>query len=251
MRIERNTVGLNVDGSLMRLYVAKPQVEGLWPGILFYSDIYQLGAPIKRLADRLAGYGYIVAAPEIFHRLETVGTVIEPGGIGRLRGTDNARKTSVAEYDADAAAVLSWLVDDPQVDNDRLGVVGFCIGGHLAFRAALSPQVRATVCIQPTGLQDGKLGRGVADSLQRANQIQGALLTIFGSQDPHVPADARDRILATLEALPQFRHRTLLLEADHTFMRDDGERWDPECSDQAWETMVSFLRHELWPKQIG
>ncbi|PTU03998.1 dienelactone hydrolase family protein, partial [Pseudomonas sp. HMWF031] len=63
MQIRRDTIGLTVDGSLMRLYVAQPQPEGCWPGLLFYSDIYQLGDPITRLADRLAGYGYVVAAP--------------------------------------------------------------------------------------------------------------------------------------------------------------------------------------------
>ena len=193
MQIRRDTIGLTVDGSLMRLHVAQPQPEGRWPGVLFYSDIYQLGDPILRLANRLAGYGFVVAAPEIFHRLEPVGTVIEPDAIGRLRGNDAARRTEIAAYDADAQALLSWLRDQAEVDEQRLGAIGFCIGGHLAFRAALRPEVRATACLYPTGLQNGKLGRGIADSLQRAGEIKGALFTLFGSEDPHVPAEARDR----------------------------------------------------------
>jgi carboxymethylenebutenolidase len=245
MQIRRDTIGLTVDDSLMRLHVARPLPDGRWPGILFYSDIYQLGDPIQRLADRLAGYGYVVAAPEIFHRREPIGTVIEPDAIGRLQGNDNARNTPIAAYDADADAVLSWLAAEPGVDGDRLGAVGFCIGGHLAFRAALRSDVKASACIYPTGLQDGKLGHGTADSLQRAREINGALLTIFGSRDPHVPADARVAILEALAALPNLRHRTLLYDANHTFMRDDGERWDPQCADQAWGEVVGFLQHAL------
>ena len=245
MQIRHDTIGLSVQGSLMRLHVARPKPKGRWPGILFYSDIYQLGDPIKRLAERLAGYGYVVAAPEIFHRLEPIGTVIEPDGIGRLRGNDNASKTHLADYDADAAAVLRWLAGDPEVNQERLGAMGFCIGGHLAFRAALRPEVKATACVYPTGLQNGNLGLELADTLQRADQIQGALITIFGSLDPHVPAEAREAILMGLAALPDLRHRTLLYEANHTFMRDDGERWDPECADQAWSAMIDFLRREL------
>ena len=245
MQIRKETVGLTVDESLMRLHVARPQSSGRWPGILFLSDIYQLGAPITRLADRLAGYGYVVAAPEIFHRRELVGSVIEPDPIGRLRGNDNAAHTSIAAYDADASATLAWLADDVDVDAGRLGAVGFCIGGHLAFRAALQVQVRASVCIYPTGLQDGKLGLDAADSLQRAGEIQGALLTIFGSLDPHVPAEARERILATLASIPQLRHQSRLYEANHTFMRDDGERWDPQRADQAWAELTGFLQREL------
>ena len=245
MQIRRDTIGLTVDGSLMRLYVAQPQPEGCWPGLLFYSDIYQLGDPITRLADRLAGYGYVVAAPEIFHRREPIGAVIKPDATGRLRGNHNARNTPTAAFDADAAAVLGWLMDQDAVDGARLGSVGFCIGGHLAFRAALRPQVRATACLYPTGLQDGALGSDRADSLQRAAEIQGALLMIFGSLDPHVPEPARAEILAALAAVSGLRQTIRLYEANHTFMRDDGERWDPQCSDHAWGELIAFLRNEL------
>ena len=144
MRIEQETIGLTVDDSLMRVHVARPVGTGPWPGILFYSDIYQLGGPILRLANRLAGYGFVVAAPEIFHRIEPVGSVIEPDAIGRLRGNDAARRTEIAQHDADADAVLQWLSADAGVDAERLGALGFCIGGHLAFRAALRLQVKAT-----------------------------------------------------------------------------------------------------------
>jgi len=67
MRISRDSVGLTVDGSLMRLYVAQPVTSGCWPGIVFFSDIYQLGAPMTRLADRLAGCGEITTLAT--HRL--------------------------------------------------------------------------------------------------------------------------------------------------------------------------------------
>ena len=106
MRIEQQTIGLTVDDSLMRVHLARPVEQGPWPGLMFYSDIYQLGDPILRLANRLAGYGFVVAAPEIFHRLEPVGTVIEPDAIGRLRGNDAARRTEIAASDADAQASL-------------------------------------------------------------------------------------------------------------------------------------------------
>ena len=106
--------------------------------------------------------------------------------------------------------------------------------------------MRATACLYPTGLQNGKLGRGIADSLQRAGEIKGALFTLFGSEDPHVPAEDRERVL---EALRGLRHETVLFEANHTFMRDDGWRWDPDLADQAWAAVTTFLRRELLPAQ--
>ena len=120
MQITQQQQGLMVDGSLMRLHVAQPKAEGRYPGVVFFSDIYQLGEPMLRLANRLAGYGYVVAAPEIFHRLERPGTVMEPGGVGRLRGNADAKATPVAAYDADARAVLDWLGEQGSVDGQRL-----------------------------------------------------------------------------------------------------------------------------------
>lgn len=244
MQITKRNVGLTVDGSLMRVYVAAPKPEGCYPGILFYSDIYQLGGPITRLADHLAGYGYVVAAPEIFHRLESIGTMIEPDDLGRLRGNDNAARTAIAEYDADARAVLDWLQQQATVAPDQLGVMGFCIGGHLAFRAALQPDVRAAVCCYPTGIHNGKLGKGTADTLQRVSEIQAEVLLIFGTLDPHVPAEARQTISQAI-AQAKVRHQIVVYEADHTFMRDDGYRYDPLATDAAWQESTTFLRRVL------
>jgi carboxymethylenebutenolidase len=238
VQITTRNIGLTVNDSLMRVYVAAPKPEGQYPGILFYSDIYQLGRPITHLADRLAGYGYVVAAPEIFHRIEPIGTVIEPNDLGRLRGNDAARRTAIESYDADAVAVLDWLTAESNVS--ELGAIGFCIGGHLAFRAALNPIVKAAACCYPTGIHNGKLGRGVADTLQRVNELKGQVLTIFGTVDPHVPPEGRQTILAVLDDAGT-SHKTLLYEADHTFMRDDGHRYDSAITDAAWTEIIAFF----------
>ncbi len=241
MQIQRHEVGLTVDDSLMRLYVVEPASPGQYPGILFYSDIYQLGGPILRLANRLAGYGYVVAAPEIFHRLEPTGTVIEPNDLGRLRGNDAARRSEIADFDADAAAALGWLQAYDSVAATQVGTLGFCIGGHLACRAALNPAIKVAVCCYPTGIHSGQLGRGRADTLDRLGEILARLLLIFGDQDPHVPAPDRDTILTALTAMG-VDHTTLVYPANHTFMRDDGYRYDSAATDAAWAEIIAFLR---------
>ncbi|NJR65424.1 MAG: dienelactone hydrolase family protein [Leptolyngbyaceae cyanobacterium CRU_2_3] len=240
MQITRRNVELVVDDSLMRVYIAAPKPVGQYPGILFYSDIYQLGGPIIRLANHLAGYGYVVAAPEIFHRIEPIGTVIEPNDLGRMQGNDDARRTAIAAYDADASAVMEFLKKNDSVDPAKLGRHGFCIGGHLALRAAFLRDVRGTVCCYPTGIHMGKLGQGVADTLQRINEIKGEVFIAFGSIDPHVPAAARQTVIQALE-LANIPHKVLLYEgADHTFMRDDGDRFDPVATDQVWAEATAF-----------
>ncbi len=242
MQIKTEYSDITVGGSTLRMYVAAPADEQKYPGILYYSDIFQLTAPMIRACHRLAGYGFVVAAPEIYHRLEPPGTVLSFEGQGRTRAMDGAANTPVAHFDEDCRAVLDYLKQHSRVAENKLGVGGFCIGGHLAFRAALQPEVQATVCFYGTGIHNGKLGQDAdAGSLQRAAEIHGELLMIFGTLDPHVPEDGRTKIA---EALKQttVKHQTRLYHADHTFMRDEGYRSDPEATDQAFGEMIGLFR---------
>lgn len=239
MQITKRNVELRVDDSLMRVYVASPKPVGIYPGIIFYSDIYQLGDPMIRLANYLAGYGYVVAAPEIFHRTELIGQVIEPDDIGRMRGNDNARRTPIAGYDADCRAVIEFLTAESSV-SPGIGTLGFCIGGHLSFRAALQSEINAAACCYPTGIPSGKLGKGVADTIDRVGEIKGEMLLVFGTLDPHIPEGDRTSIIKTLEnkSIP---HKICLYEAEHTFMRDDGYRYDSVATTSAWSEIVAFF----------
>ena len=233
---------LSVDNSPLRIFVAAPKAEGKYPGVIFCSDIFQLTGPMLRACVRLAGYGYVVAAPEIYHRIEPPGSAIAFDDAGRTRGLADASKTTAAEFDRDCRAVLDYLAVHPSVSPTKLGAAGFCIGGHLAFRAALQPDVRATVCFYGTGIHDGKLGQDAdAGSLERASEIKGELLMIFGETDPHVPKEGRERIRTALQQAGA-RYRVKLYPAEHAFMRDEGPRYDPECTDQAFADMIHLFR---------
>jgi len=228
--------------SRMRTFVAAPATAGLYPGILFYSDIFQLTGPMLRSCVRLAGHGFVVAAPEIYHRTEPPGSAIPFDDAGRTRGMENAAKTSVADFDADCRVALDYLATHPAVAPGNVGAAGFCIGGHLAFRAALQPDVKATVCFYGTGIHNGKLGKDAdAGSLQRAGEIRGQLLLVWGTLDAHIPAEGRVKVEETLRAGGRkFSHR--LYPAEHAFMRDEGPRYDPEATDLAFGEMVRFYR---------
>ncbi|HTG15834.1 MAG TPA: dienelactone hydrolase family protein, partial [Blastocatellia bacterium] len=142
-------------------------------------------------------------------------------------------------------SALEYLSRHPLVEQSKLGAAGFCIGGHLAFRAALHPDVKATVCFYGTGIHNGKLGKDEdAGSLGRASEIKGDLLMIFGVADPHIPEAGREKI-ATALATARTKLSITLYEAEHAFMRDEGARYDPEATDQAWAEMIKFLRRVL------
>src|SRR5215813_3728055 len=242
MVISTEYVDIAADGGAMRTFVAAPKRDGRYPGILLYSDIFQLTGPTLRATTRLAGYGFVVAAPEIYHRIEPPGTVIPFDDDGRTRGLAGAAHTAVAEFDSDCRSVLDYLTAHSKVEKSKLGAGGFCIGGHLAFRAALQPDVRATVCFYGTGIHDGKLGKDAdAGSLAAASKIRGELLMIFGSTDPHVPAEGREIVERGLRAA-NVNYRIKLYPAEHAFMRDEGARFDPESTDLAFADMIQLFR---------
>jgi carboxymethylenebutenolidase len=235
-------------GVPMRTFVAAPKAPGKYPGIVCYSDIFQLTGPMLRTVSRLAGYGFVAAAPEIYHRVEPAGAAIPFDDAGRTRGMDDAAKTPVAHFDEDRRAVLDYLAQHPLAAPGQLGAMGFCIGGHLAFRAALEPDVRATACFYGTGIHDGKLGKDAdAGSLARAGEIRGKLLMIWGSGDPHVPESGREAIDRKLrEAKVDYSMK--LYPAEHAFTRDEGPRYDPEATDQAFAEMIGLFRNVFGPR---
>src|SRR5437867_2315641 len=156
----------------MRLHVLQPAVPGRYPGLVLYSEIYQITGPVRRMAAFLAGHGFIVAAPEVYHEFEPAGTVLAYDQAGADRG--NALKTTkeLAAYDADARAVLAFLKSSEHCTG-KLGVMGICIGGHLSFRAAMNPEVAAAVCFYATDIHKRGLGKGMADnSLERIPEIK-------------------------------------------------------------------------------
>ncbi|HEY6392256.1 MAG TPA: dienelactone hydrolase family protein [Bryobacteraceae bacterium] len=242
MLVTTEYVDIPAGPSPMRMFVAAPKAAGKYPGILCYSDIFQLTGPMLRACTRLAGYGFVAAAPEIYHRLEPLGSVIPFDDAGRNRGLEDAAKTPVAHFDEDRRAALDYLAKHPSVTEGALGAMGFCIGGHLAFRAALEPGVRATVCFYGTGIHDGRLGLDSdAGSLERAGEIRGELLLVFGAEDPHVPAEGRTSIGRKLRDAG-VNYSIRLFPCEHAFMRDEGPRFDPETTDQAFSAMIALFR---------
>jgi carboxymethylenebutenolidase len=228
------------DGEI-RSVMLSPVGDGPWPGVLLYTDIFQVTESTLRTARRLAGQGFVVCVPEIYPHGDLAGFALEFDDAGKQAGLAGAAATTTAQFDADRAAVLDFMTR--RGDITTLFATGFCIGGHLAFRAAFDPRIAATVCFYPTGLHNGALGADAdAGSLARAADIHGRLMIVFGSQDPHVPADARVQIVSALYAAGvDDLELHVYRGGEHAFMRDIGPRHDPALTDLALTEAVAFL----------
>lgn len=228
----------------MRTYLFRPAAPGRYPGLVFFSEIFQLTGPIRRTAAYLAGHGYVVAVPEIFHELETPDTILAYDQAGADRGNADKITKELASYDADARAALDALAAHPACTG-KLGAIGICLGGHLAFRAAMNPDVLASACLYATDIHKRSLGRGKNDdSLDRIGEIPGELLMIWGRQDPHVPREGRAAIYAALaEAGAMFTWHEF--NAQHAFLRDEGPRYDPAAARLSFELILELFSRKL------
>lgn len=228
----------------MRTFVFRPAAEGRYPGIVLYSEIFQVTGPIQRTAALLAGHGFVVAVPEIYHEFEPAGTALAYDTAGADRG--NALKTTkeLAAYDADARAALDFLRSHPACTG-RLGVMGICIGGHLALRAALNPDVSAGVCLYATDIHKRSLGKGMSDdTIDRMGEIRGEMLMVWGRQDPHVPREGRAIVYnAMTDAGVHFTWHEF--NGQHAFLRDEGARYDPELALKVYALALALFKRKL------
>jgi carboxymethylenebutenolidase len=228
----------------MRTSVFRPVAHGKYPGVVLFSEIFQITGPIRRAAAMVAGQGYVVAVPEIYHELEPAGTVLPYDQGGAEKGNAHKIAKELAAYDSDARTTLDYLKNHAACTG-KLGAIGICIGGHLAFRAAMNTDVRAAVCFYATDIHAKSLAKGKNDnSLERAGKIKGELLHIWGRQDPHIPFEGRTKIRERLEHVgANFSWHEV--NGAHAFMRDEGPRYDPALALQCWGMVFELFHRRL------
>jgi carboxymethylenebutenolidase len=238
------TVELGTASGPMRTLVFRPAAGGRYPGLVLFSEIFQITGPIRRMAGMLAGHGFVVAVPEIYHEFEAAGCVLAYDQAGAERGNELKTTKELGSYDADARAVLEHLTGRADCTG-KLGSIGICIGGHLSFRAAMNPAVLAGVCFYATDIHKRGLGKGEKDdTLDRMKEIKAEMLMIWGKQDPHIPREGRRIVYdAMTEAGVDFTWHEF--NAQHAFMRDEGARYDPELARVCYGLAIDLFRRKL------
>jgi carboxymethylenebutenolidase len=244
MTITDATIEIATPTGPMRAMVFRPADAGKFPGLVLFSEIFQITGPIHRTGAYLAGHGYVVVVPEIYHDLEPAGTIFPYDQAGADAGNADKTRKELSSYDSDARAALDYLRRN-EACTGRLGVMGICIGGHLAFRAAMNSDVLAAVCFYATDIHRHGLGRGTNDnSLERAGEIKGELLHIWGRQDPHIPLEGRNLIHARLEEVGA-RFQWIEVNGQHAFLRDEGLRSDPALARLCYAFVFELFHRAL------
>ncbi|KAF2805185.1 alpha/beta-hydrolase [Mytilinidion resinicola] len=244
-------------GGDMRLFVFHPTIanypKAKFPGVVVFSEIYQVTGPVARFCRQIAGQGYIAVAPSSYHEF-TGPEALAYDGPGTDAGNEWKITKKVSAYDEDATLSIDHLISLPTCTG-RIGAAGMCLGGHLAYRAALDKRVSAAVCYFATDMHSKSLGAGKNDdSLARAKDVKGELVMIFGKLDNHVPPAGRDLIRKTLHDAGVTFSFYEAAWAQHAFIRDELSkgRYDPPiagiCFAMLTELFGRVLRSDLGPR---
>ncbi|KIJ68392.1 hypothetical protein HYDPIDRAFT_82794 [Hydnomerulius pinastri MD-312] len=238
-------------GKPIRIFVLSPVVpnypQAKFPGVVCFSEIYQVTGPVERFAGQIASQGYVVACPSSYHEFQGP-EAIPYDTEGTDRGNRYKIEKTVAAYDEDATLTIDLLSSLPNC-NGRIAATGMCLGGHLAFRAAFDPRVLSSVCFFPTDVHSATLGKGKQDdSLAR---VRNGDLTGKGElvvmKDTHVPRAGRDLVRATLEDA-NVPCSILEVQAQHAFIRDESSkgRWDAALT----RSIFTFMM-EVFERTVG
>ena len=208
-------------------YLAKP-TQGSGPGVIVIQEWWGLVDHIKDLCDRFAAEGFVALAPDLYHGKTTK----SPDEAGRLM---MAMRIDEAERDLSAAA--EYLSTQTATMSEKVGVVGFCMGGALAlYTATKNPNVGA--CVVFYG--------GHPNVKPDLPNLHAPVLGIYAEKDGFVTPALAHELERKLKDLGKQVEVKIYPGADHGFFNDTRpEVYNAAAAADAWQRTIEFLRHHL------
>ena len=222
------------DGTQMHAYTAFPAQAGPAPGIILFQEAFGVNQHIRSVADRLAAAGYVVVAPELFHRTAAPGLEIAytdfPSAAPHFQGIT---PDGLAQ---DARAAYDWLQAQPQVQPGKIGAIGFCLGGRVAFLANAKLPLQAAVSYY---------GGGLHTLAGLAPELHAPQLFFWGGLDQHISQEQRTQIVDAVDAAGKPYANTVISYADHGFNCDARASYNPDAATEAWALTLAFFGNKL------
>jgi len=214
-------------------YQARP-AQARAPAVVVIQEIFGVNRVMRDMTDELAAAGYLAICPDLFWRIEP--------GVDITDQTEAEWKKAFAlmnAFDADTgvadiAATLSHVRKDPGCTG-KVGVVGFCLGGQLAFLTAARTDADASVAYY---------GVGIEKLLAEAEKLARPLMLHIAEEDQFVPKAAQALIIQGLKNHPQVTLHSYA-GCDHAFARRGGEHFDAAAARLAAGRTLTFFQQHL------
>jgi carboxymethylenebutenolidase len=214
------------DGHVLDAYVVQPGVPARG-GLVIVQEIYGVNAHIRAVADRFANDdGFVVVAPALFDRIER-GVELRGDGEDTQQAMNILKGFDIETGVDDVAAAVQCERCFGNVK--KIGVVGYCLGGTLAWLSAARLPIHAAV-----GYYGGNITRYLGE------RPKAPVILHFGEMDTHIPASDVDKIAEQHREVEIFRY-----PAGHAFNREGGASYSASCALRARERTLAFLHEHL------
>ena len=221
-------------GGSFSAYVARPAAAKA-PAVVVIQEIFGVNAVMREVCDQLAArFGYLAVCPDLFWRLEPDVDITDQSQAEWDKALDLMGRFDVDQGVEDIRAVIDRLRGDPAC-NGKVGAVGYCLGGRLAFLTATRTDSDASA---------GYYGVGIENYLGEAERLAEPLLLHIAEEDGFVPKKAQARIIAALKDHPQATLYTYP-GRDHAFARPGGAHFDEADARLANDRTVAFFKKYL------
>jgi carboxymethylenebutenolidase len=239
MDIRTEMESLPTADGLMPVYVCSPAGAGPHPAVIVVMEAFGLNAHIKDVSERVAREGYVAIAPDLFYRFGSPIIPYEdvPRAIAYLQRLDDAALM------AELGVVIQHLKGRHEVRSDRIGIVGFCVGGRIAFLTACRHPAAIKVAVSFYG--GGIAADTPSAPINLADRVQCPVLCFFGEADKMIPMDQVRRLDETLKRLKKTAEIKVYKGAGHGFFCDDRASYDVGSAQSAWEMVRSWLAKYL------
>ncbi len=229
---------VNISKDLQGYYV-RPQGNGAFPAVMVIMEAFGLNSNIKNVCDRLAKAGYAALAPDFYH-----GDIYEytdlQNAIAKLKSLND--DTVMAEV----GNGLEFLAARQEVAADRVGVMGFCMGGRYTFLAnAVHADKFKAAAFYGTGIAPEKDALGRQPLLDRAAAMQAPIMLVYGADDESIAPDEHGRIAQALSTAKKRYILSVFPNAGHGFLSDRRDSYAAAPAREAWQMTMNFFRHNL------
>jgi carboxymethylenebutenolidase len=232
----------------IRIAVDDPgAAPGVRPAVIVGFEMFGVTAYIRRVADRLAAMGLLAIVPDFHHRTAP-GFEAAADDEGRAAGFALLQRLTRDGVLRDVRASVAHVRGLPDA-GERIGMVGFSLGGHLAFYAATQVDLAATAVVYPGWLDVTGTGLGTPDPLLDLVPAmaghRGKLLYLMGSDDHVVTAD-QNRLAGERLSAAGVRHEIVVCPGGpHGFLADERDTYRPDLAADAWRRIAGLLAEEL------
>ncbi len=233
-----------VDINGMGGYLARPDDSQTLPAVIVWMEVFGVNSHIRSVVDRVAAEGYVALAPDFFHRTAP-GIELGYDEAGMNEGIANMMQLKSDQMIADAQSALTFLRGRGDVQGEKIGVMGFCIGGHMTYLTACETDVAAAASFYGGGISAPEGPGGAASTVSRTAGISCPILCLYGAKDAHIPLDQVDQVRSALKAAGTQHEVIVYDDADHGFFCDQRDSYHKASADDAWGRVKDLFKSHL------